>query len=156
MADSDAQLVARLVAADDRAAFETLVRRHQSPVRHFFRRLTRNDSQRADDLAQETFLKVFRSISSLLGEAKFSTWLYRVAYNTFLNDQRNRLASAPIEEEALAVVDFAGRAGDEADFDRLLQRSSDWHIVPKAGEKADEATDKGQAGHTADEESRIG
>ena len=127
MADSDAELVARLVASDDHAAFESLVKRHQSPVRHFFRRLARNDAQRADDLAQETFLKVFRSIGSFKGDSKFTTWLYRVAYNTFLNHQRNRVATAPLEDASQAEQDFSGQAGNEADFDRLLHELSDRH-----------------------------
>jgi RNA polymerase sigma-70 factor (ECF subfamily) len=126
MADSDAELVARLVAADDRAAFGLLVKRYQSPVRQFFRRLTRNDTGRADDLAQETFLKVFRAIGSFHGQAKFTTWLYRVAYNTFLDDQRNRVPTAPLEVDAeVEAPDFARQAGNEADFDRLLLRLND-------------------------------
>lgn len=122
MAESDAELVARLVAADDRVAFEQLVKRHQSPVRQFFRRLTGNDTNRANDLAQDTFLKVFRSIGSFKGDAKFTTWLYRVAYNTFLDDQIKRLPSVPLEElDHVAAVDVASQAGNEADFDRLLR-----------------------------------
>jgi RNA polymerase sigma factor (sigma-70 family) len=88
--DSDAALVARVVANDDRSAFELLVRRHQSPLRNFLRRLAKEDAARADDLAQDTFIKAYRSIASFAGSAKFSSWLYRIAYNTFLNDQRTR------------------------------------------------------------------
>ena len=91
MTDSDASLVVRVVADDDRSAFEMLVRRHQSKLRNFLRRLTGNDAARADDLAQETFLKAYRSIRTYRGTAAFSSWLYRIAYNTFLNDERSRL-----------------------------------------------------------------
>jgi RNA polymerase sigma factor (sigma-70 family) len=77
--DSDTALVARVVANDDRSAFELLVRRHQSPLRNFLRRLAKNDAARADDLAQETFIKAYRSMASFAGTAKFSSWLYRIA-----------------------------------------------------------------------------
>ena len=60
MSDSDTALIARVLAHDDRGAFELLVRRHQSAVRNFFRRLARNDIERANDLAQETFIKMYQ------------------------------------------------------------------------------------------------
>src|ERR1700741_4262884 len=98
MADSEAALVARVVTDADQAAFESLVRRYQSPLRSFLRRLTRNDFERADDLAQETFMKMYTSIGTYKAQAKFGTWLYRIAYNAFLNDQRNRVAAAEFDE----------------------------------------------------------
>jgi RNA polymerase sigma-70 factor (ECF subfamily) len=55
---SDEALVASVVTAKDAAAFEALVRRHQSKVRNWLRQLTR-DSARADDLAQETFIRAW-------------------------------------------------------------------------------------------------
>lgn len=85
MTDNDAALVARVIADDDRNAFELLVRRHQSPLRNFLRQLTAFDVERADDLAQETLIKVYRSIHTFQGTAKFTSWLYQIAYHTFLN-----------------------------------------------------------------------
>lgn len=58
----EAEWIARVITHDDHDAFEALVRLHQSPVRHFLRRLTGNDLSRADDLAQETFWKAYRHI----------------------------------------------------------------------------------------------
>ena len=125
MTESDAELVARVVAADDRSAFELLVRRHQSPLRNFLRRLTHNDGARADDLAQETFIKAYRGIHSYKGTAKFSTWLYRVAYNVFLNDQRARFPATEFNETQDAPsADGAERAGQEMDVERALQMLS--------------------------------
>jgi RNA polymerase sigma-70 factor, ECF subfamily len=126
MADSDAALVARIVTDDDRAAFELLVRRYQSPLRHFLRRLARNDVGRADDLAQETFIKMYTSIGTYKGQAKFATWLYRIAYNTFLNDQRSRIAQAEFDESRHSpTADFASSATDESDVDSALRRLTD-------------------------------
>jgi len=85
---SDAQLIARVVVRDDRHAFGELVRRHQSAVRSPLRRLTNGNAALADDLAQETFLLAYRNLKSFRQDAKFSTWLYRIAYNAFLGDAR--------------------------------------------------------------------
>ncbi|MBP8295314.1 MAG: sigma-70 family RNA polymerase sigma factor [Burkholderiales bacterium] len=86
---SDAVLVARVLAGDDRHAFAELTRRHQSAVRSLLRRLTRNDHALADDLAQDTFLQVYRNLRQFRGEAKFATWIYRIAYNAFLAHVRS-------------------------------------------------------------------
>ena len=122
MADNDAALVARVIADDDRSAFELLVRRHQSPLRNFLRRLTAYDTGRADDLAQETFIKMYRSIHSYQGQAKFSSWLYQIAYNTFLNDQRRRHPETEFDEAVhAAAVDDTAAAGDRSDIERALR-----------------------------------
>ena len=85
---SDAQLIARVLVQDDRHAFSELVRRHQSAVRACLRKLTAGNHALADDLSQETFLLAYRNLKSFRQEAKFSTWLYRIAYNAFLADMR--------------------------------------------------------------------
>lgn len=98
---TDADLVARVLLEDDHHPFSELVRRHQSAVRGLLRQLTRADVALADDLAQETFLKAFKNIRSFRGEAKFSTWLYRIAYNTFREDARKRKELVGIDETQL-------------------------------------------------------
>ena len=85
---SDSDLIARVVLDDDHHAFAELVRRHQSAVRGMLRKLTRGNETLADELAHETFLRVYRSLRKFRGESKFSTWLYRVAYNVFQSDAR--------------------------------------------------------------------
>lgn len=84
----DSELIARVRLDDDRHAFATLVRRHQSNVRGLLRRLTDGNEALADDLAQETFLKVYRSLTSFRGGSKFSTWIHRIAYNNFISYKR--------------------------------------------------------------------
>src|SRR5512140_3142808 len=95
---TDAQLIARVVVQDDRHAFSELVRRHQSLVRAMLRRLTAGNHALADDLAQETFLLAYRNLRSFRQEAKFSTWLYRIAYNVFLGDTR-KMKELPLPED---------------------------------------------------------
>src|SRR6185295_884575 len=110
---SDAQLIARAVVQDDRHAFGELVRRHQSAVRSTLRRLTGGNIAQADDLAQETFLLAFRNLRSFRQEAKFSTWLYRIATNAYLADARKRKEELLGDRDADVADDEGGDAPDE-------------------------------------------
>jgi len=104
---TDAQLIARVVVQDDRHAFSELVRRYQSAIRATLRRLTAGNHALADDLAQETFLLAYRNLKSFRQEARFSTWLYRIATNAFLADARKR------KEELLGDTDAEVAAEDD-------------------------------------------
>ncbi|HZQ61603.1 MAG TPA: sigma-70 family RNA polymerase sigma factor [Casimicrobiaceae bacterium] len=117
---SDAQLIARVVVHDDRHAFSELVRRHQSAVRAMLRRLAAGNHALADDLAQETFLLAYRNLRNFRQEAKFSTWLYRIATNAFFAHARKR-TEEPRRDDANAVPDDEasnGEAHGEADHAR--------------------------------------
>ena len=87
---TDADLIARVLTREDQHAFAELVRRYQSPVRAFLARLTRGDAHLADDLAQETFLKAWRKLHTYRGSARFSTWLFGIAFNEFRTVARQR------------------------------------------------------------------
>lgn len=100
---SDAALIARVVVSDDRHAFGELVRRHQSAVRATLRKLTNGNQALADDLAQETFLLAYRNLKSFRQEARFSTWLYRIAYNAFLGEAR-KVKELPLPDDAEALA----------------------------------------------------
>lgn len=122
MSESDTSLIARVVSSGDRAAFELLVRRHQSGVRNFLRRLCRDDQDRGDDLSQETFTKVYRSLQTFQGGAQFSTWLYRIAYNTFLNDQRKQKSESSFNElEHGADTNSLSQIPNALDLERALR-----------------------------------
>ena len=101
MALTDAELVTRVLVNNDHHAFAELVRNHQSSVRGLLRQLVRSDVTLADDLAQETFLRAFRNLKSFRGEARFSTWLYRIAYNCFREEARKRKELVGIDEAQL-------------------------------------------------------
>lgn len=90
----DHALVARVLLADDRRAFEQLMRRHQGMIRAQLRRLLHGDDATADDLAQETFLLAWSKLHQFRGDARFSTWLYRIAYTCFLQARRKRTPAA--------------------------------------------------------------
>jgi RNA polymerase sigma-70 factor (ECF subfamily) len=78
----------RLAAGHD-AALNDLMERHATPVFHFLCRLVGNEDD-ANDLAQETFVRVFRSCKSFRPSEKFSTWLYTIAANLARNHFRWR------------------------------------------------------------------
>jgi len=104
---TDADLIARVLSSEDQHAFGELVRRYQSPVRAFLVRLTRGDAHLADDLAQETFVKAWRKLQTYRGSAKFSTWLFGIAYNEFrtVARQRKELALEDADEPAKSAAD---------------------------------------------------
>ena len=87
-ASTDAELILAVLEHDDRKAFTELVLRHQSKVRTVLRRLARGDAALADDLAQETFVLAWRNLASFRFEARFSTWLYRIAFNAWQSEAR--------------------------------------------------------------------
>jgi RNA polymerase sigma factor (sigma-70 family) len=86
----DAALVERAVRNGETRAFELLVRRHQGLVRAQLRRLLVDDPATADDLAQDTFVIAWRKLQQFRGDARFGTWLYRIAHSCFLQHLRSR------------------------------------------------------------------
>lgn len=89
-APADADLILAVIERDDRPAFAELVRRHQSQVRSVLRRLSKGDDGLADDLAQETFVLAWRNLRRFRFEARFSTWLYRIAFNAWQSEARKK------------------------------------------------------------------
>ncbi len=120
----DQDLVARVVAVNDTRAFGELVRRHQSQVRNFLRRLSRDDAV-ADDLAQDAFLHAWDKLTTYSARGSFIGWLLRIAYTTFLQSRRGAKRYSEILRAAGDVAGAESRrytdAHDEApDIDRLL------------------------------------
>ena len=111
-ASSDAELIVAILERDDRRAFGTLVTRHQSKVRTVLRRLTRGDDALADDLAQETFVLAWRNLRRFRFEARFSTWIYRIAFNAWQSEARKK------REVLLEIDDDALPPGSE-NYDEL-------------------------------------
>jgi RNA polymerase sigma factor (sigma-70 family) len=90
MSIPDQELIARVIKSNDQHAFAQLVLRYQSQVRLWARRLCDGDVHLADDLAQETFIKAYAALAAFRAEAKFSTWLYRIAFNIAANRWRSK------------------------------------------------------------------
>jgi RNA polymerase sigma-70 factor, ECF subfamily len=122
--DADYRLIAKVLAGEDAAAFGELIRRHQSHVRNFLRRLC-GDFALADDLAQDTFLRAWDKLGTFTGQGSFIGWLLKIAYTNFLQSKRRSRRYAEVLTEAGHVADVEARAhtADSAelpDLERLL------------------------------------
>jgi RNA polymerase sigma-70 factor, ECF subfamily len=90
---SDADIMLR-VKAGDQSAFDYLVQKYRRPLVSFMYRIARNAAA-AEDLAQEVFLRVYRSRENYEASAKFTTWLYRIATNLAVNHARDTRHERP-------------------------------------------------------------
>jgi len=120
----DHQLVARVVSAQDTEAFGELVRRHQSHVRNFLRKLT-GDYTAADDLAQDCFMHAWDKLRTYSGRGSFIGWLLKVAYTTFLQSKRKAKRYAEILDEVGNQAEVESRThavqpDEVGDLDRFL------------------------------------
>lgn len=119
---NDITLVAQVVVFKNTRAFDTLVKKYQSPVRRFFLHQTLGDSELSNDLAQETFLKAYTHLASFKNLSGFSTWLYRIAYNIFYDYIRSKKDMSGLE---IGEIDAAYRTeqipvGEQMDIYRGL------------------------------------
>jgi RNA polymerase sigma-70 factor, ECF subfamily len=99
--DYDAELMLR-VKDGDGASFAILLEKHRSPVIHFLYRMVQNQAI-AEELAQEVFLRVYRSRATYEPTAKFTTWLFRIATHLALNslrDGKNERTQERLDEHA--------------------------------------------------------
>ncbi len=99
--EHDAQLMLR-VRDGDTASFGLLLDRHRVPVIHFIYRMIQNQAV-AEELAQEVFLRVYRSRATYEPTAKFTTWLFRITTHLALNwirDQKNERRQQSLDSEA--------------------------------------------------------
>src|SRR5205085_8182363 len=113
---SDAEIMLR-AGAGDSMAFDHLVDKYRRAMINFMFRMTHNQAV-AEELAQEVFLRVYRSRGSYAAEAKFTTWLYRIATNLAVNHARDhrqeRIAGAVSldepDSETGTTLDVADRS----------------------------------------------
>jgi RNA polymerase sigma-70 factor (ECF subfamily) len=122
---SDAAIMLRLAAGDE-AGFNYLAQKYHRPMIHFLYRMVGNQAV-AEELAQEVFLRVYRARSSYRAEARFTTWLYRIATNLAVNharDTKHERAAQTIyldqpDEETGTTPDLAD--GEPSAEQRLLR-----------------------------------
>jgi RNA polymerase sigma-70 factor (ECF subfamily) len=100
---SDAEVMLR-VRAGDQSAFDYLVQKYRRPMVSFMYRMARNAAI-AEDLAQEVFLRVYRSRETYEASAKFTTWLYRIATNLAVNHARDTRHERPEVQVSLDEPD---------------------------------------------------
>jgi RNA polymerase sigma-70 factor, ECF subfamily len=122
-ASEDQADVSRVLAGDT-GAFEAIVRRWQGPLVNLAYRFCR-DRGRAEDLAQEAFLRAYRGLAGWRGEGAFSTWLFALATNVYRSElERIPVRSVPLDEVAAPRDGRAFDGGfEERERDRLLRRA---------------------------------
>jgi RNA polymerase sigma-70 factor (ECF subfamily) len=104
--DRDAELMLRVREGDD-TSFALLLERHRGPVVHFLFRMVQNPSV-SEELAQEVFLRVYRSRATYEPTAKFTTWLFRIATHLALNwvrDGKKEKGHESLDEQVVDGVD---------------------------------------------------
>lgn len=113
---SGEEILLRKAASGDSAAFASLVRLHQSPLRGFLLRLTRGDHALADDLAQDAFIEAYRKLAQYDGRGSFAGWLYAIAWSRFRMAVRKRRHEALGDEDVPDTAPLAA-GGSEARLD---------------------------------------
>ena len=100
MTAADSELIAR-AAGGDQAAFQALVERHRSMVYRVAYQFAGNHHD-AEDIAQEVFIKVYRSLDRFRQDAQLSSWMYRIVMNACIDHRRRQqpAGAAPFGEEA--------------------------------------------------------
>lgn len=111
----DRQLVSRLRDREE-AAFKEMVRKYRDRVFHVVYRIV-GDEEEAEDVAQEVFIAVFKNIDSFRGDAKFSTWLFRIASNRAKNRvkylaRRHRQSHQDLDDTPESNIDANPVGGD--------------------------------------------
>ena len=110
MSNEDDQHYIHLVMEGDTNAFAVLVDRHKDMVFTLSLKMLK-DREEAEEVAQDTFLKIYKSLSKFNSESKFSTWMYKVAFNTCLDRLKKNKRSQPVaamdeftEQEAISLI----------------------------------------------------
>ena len=96
--DLNDQLIVSQIVSGQKDLFRLLVRQHEKAVYGMGLSFFRNPED-AGDFTQEVFLKAYRSLSRFEGRSRFSTWLYKIAYNTALNEVNRRKEYHSLAEE---------------------------------------------------------
>jgi len=121
MASTDEELVARSVAGDH-DSFNQLILRWERPIYALAYRVIGRDED-ARDVCQETFLRAFRALPGFKGQAKFSSWLYRIALNLcrdwIRRQKRTPVVSAP---EGIDIIELAAEQGPVESIEDLVAR----------------------------------
>ena len=120
---TDAEIMLRVKAGDD-SAFDHLVGKFRRPLVGFLYRMARSHAV-AEELAQEVFLRVYRSRATYRASAKFTTWMYRIAVNLAVNyarDTRGRRGEVSLDEPTEGGAAFEVANGEPTAEQELLQR----------------------------------
>ena len=131
MASTDEELVARSIGGD-LDSFNQLVLRWERPIFALAYRVIGREED-ARDVAQEAFLRAFRALGGFKGQAKFSSWLYRITLNLcrdwMRRERRTPIAQAP---EGVDLIELAGETAPSESIEELVARKQLGRAVEKA------------------------
>jgi RNA polymerase sigma-70 factor (ECF subfamily) len=131
MTSTDEELVARSIGGDSES-FNELILRWERPIYALaYRTIGREEDAR--DVCQETFLRAFRALPGFRGQAKFSSWLYRIALNLcrdwIRRERRARLVQPP---EDVDLMELAVAAEPSESIEALVSRNDEARVVERA------------------------
>jgi len=118
MGELNDTLIVSQVVSGHKDLFRLLIREHEKAVYGMGISFFRN-SEDASDFTQEVFLKAFKSLSHFEGRSRFSTWLYKIAYNTALNEATRRKEYQSLAEDEAEKIAYSGETPE-----RILLRSA--------------------------------
>ena len=130
---SEDEFLVRRVQKGEWDAFEILVLKYQERIFRVVRRFL-GDGEQVEDLAQEVFIRAYRSVGSFEGKSSFYTWLYKIALNTCRNHYRSigrRPEGSTVDGEAV----FEKLAGREGGPEKDAFRAEFWDVVSRSMEE---------------------
>lgn len=126
--------ISRVVLFRDERAFEKIVRAYELPLRQFLLHQTNGNSDLTDDLAQETFIRVWQQMSTFRRASQFRTWLFSIAYHLYIDDCRQRQLHPMVDIALLQIEEQA----EETDELRLEEDDGNEQWVERAMERMPE------------------
>lgn len=126
MATNDEQIIINQIIAGDTRAFAILVERYKDLVYTLAIRMLQNREE-AEEVAQDTFIKIYKSLNSFKGNSKISTWIYKVTYNTCLDRikknkrQMNVVAIDEFTEHQVKTIENALDALEKKEYQQAIQ-----------------------------------
>jgi RNA polymerase sigma-70 factor (ECF subfamily) len=121
---ADEQLLILQAKEQDAGAFRTLVERYMKQTYNVAYNLVRNHED-AEDVAQEAFVRIYRSLDKFRGDSEFSTWLYRITVNAALDriKQRKTKEEREIRNTANMFIPLVAHTGENADVTMHIERA---------------------------------
>jgi RNA polymerase sigma factor (sigma-70 family) len=112
MAEKNDSYYIEKVLGGDTGAFAVLVDRYKTLAYNISLGIVKLPED-AEEITQDSFLKAYRSLRSFKGDSKFSTWLYRIVYNSSITHLRKRQREVPVDAESHKMLKHAGQPDDE-------------------------------------------
>ena len=125
---SDEELAARFRDGEKRVSFTLIVERYQKRIYYSARKLVNGDHDEADEIAQETFVKVYEALDSFRGDAKLYTWIYRIMMNAVIYKTRRKKVRKNV---GLEEVEDTLQSHDHSPMERM-ERSEMTALIEEA------------------------